>query len=255
MNYSPSHHAPAGFAKSPVHPAVGKRAKEPMPTYQKVLIAVIIVALVLAGILTFYALMRNRRTEENTIQSEEYAQVCQDSNSGLRVDDSYCEAAGSEADFAGDGSVASASASPSSSSHTTHRSSYHWYYVGGYGSSSSNRTVPSVGSRVEGGSYSKPSNGTVYSGVPTSGGSYESSYKSAKKTSTRSSGKTTGTVSGGKTSSNSGSKSGSKSGSNSGSSSKSGSKSGSSSKSGSKSSGSKGGFGGGSKSGGGSSGG
>ncbi|MDO5750336.1 MAG: hypothetical protein Q4P78_03915 [Rothia sp. (in: high G+C Gram-positive bacteria)] len=245
MNYSPSRHAPVGFAKSPVHQPA--QSKNPMPMYQRVLIAIIIIALVLAGILTFYALMRNRRTEENTIQSEEYAQVCQDSNSGLRVDDSYCEAAGSDADFAGDGSVASAS--PSSSSHSYHRSSYHWYYVGGYGSSSSNSTVPSVGSRVEGGSYSKPSNGTVYSGVSTSGGSYESSYKSAKKTSTRSSGKTTSTISGGKTSSNSGSKSGSNSGSNSGSSSKSGSKSGS------KSSGSKGGFGGGSKSGGGSSGG
>lgn len=228
--------------------------------------------------------------EENAFlaSDDEYARVCQDATTGERVDDSECEKAGAQEPTANpsdssssssshsgsSGSGSSGSSGSSNSSTTTHHSgsnAFLWYYLGRQSAANSNGAsasyIPRVGEKLSGGSTSRPSNGTVYSGVPSSGGGFEDSYRNAKKSSTISSGKeistkntgktssvrdnTTGTVSNARRNGTSGSNSGSSN------SSKSGSKSGSSSsnKSGSKSSGSKGGFGGGSKSGGGHSGG
>lgn len=228
--------------------------------------------------------------EENAFlaSDDEYARVCQDATTGERVDDSECEKAGAQEPTASpsdssssssshsgsSGSGSSGSSGSSNSSTTTHHSgsnAFLWYYLGRQSAANSNGASasysPRVGEKLSGGSTSRPSNGTVYSGVPSSGGGFEDSYRNAKKSSTISSGKeistkntgktssvrdnTTGTVSNARRNGTSGSNSGSSN------SSKSGSKSGSSSsnKSGSKSSGSKGGFGGGSKSGGGHSGG
>ena len=223
--------------------------------------------------------------EENAFLAtgDEYARVCQDATTGQRVDDSECEKAGAQETTASPSE--SASSDSSNSSTTTHHSgsnAFLWYYLGRQSAANSNGAssnyIPRVGEKLSGGSTTRPSNGTVYSGVPSSGGGFEDSYRSAKKSSTISSGKetstkntgktssvrdnTTGTVSNSRRNGSSGSNSGSSGSSNSSksgtsSSNKSGSKSGSSSsnKSGSKSSGSKGGFGGGSKSGGGRSGG
>ena len=234
--------------------------------------------------------------EENAFlaSDDEYARVCQDATTGERVDDSECEKAGAQEPTANPSESASSDSSSSSSSHsgssgsgssgssnsstTTHHSgsnAFLWYYLGRQSAANSNGAsasyVPRVGEKLSGGSTTRPSNGTVYSGVPSSGGGFEDSYRNAKKASTISSGKeistkntgktssvrdnTTGTVSNARRNGTSGSNSGSSNSSKSGN--KSGSKSGSSSsnKSGSKSSGSKGGFGGGSKSGGGRSGG
>lgn len=229
--------------------------------------------------------------EENAFLAtgDEYARVCQDATTGQRVDDSECEKAGAQETTASPSESASSDSSSSSgtsnSSTTTHHSgsnAFLWYYLGRQSAANSNGAssnyIPRVGEKLSGGSTTRPSNGTVYSGVPSSGGGFEDSYRSAKKSSTISSGKetstkntgktssvrdnTTGTVSNSRRNGSSGSNSGSSGSSNSSksgtsSSNKSGSKSGSSSsnKSGSKSSGSKGGFGGGSKSGGGRSGG
>lgn len=228
--------------------------------------------------------------EENAFlaSDDEYARVCQDATTGERVDDSECEKAGAQEPTASpsdssssssshsgsSGSGSSGSSGSSNSSTTTHHSgsnAFLWYYLGRQSAANSNGAsasyIPRVGEKLSGGSTTRPSNGTVYSGVPSSGGGFEDSYRNAKKSSTISSGKeistkntgktssvrdnTTGTVSNARRNGTSGSNSGSSN------SSKSGSKSGSSSsnKSGSKSSGSKGGFGGGSKSGGGHSGG
>ena len=211
--------------------------------------------------------------EENAFlsQGEEYARVCQDAKTGLRVEDSECEKAGvqeptespSGSSTESSSSSGSFGSSSSSGSTTTHSNSnaFLWYYLGrqSAANSSGSHYIPPVGSKLSGGRTTRPSNGTVYSGVSSKGGSFEDSYRSAKKSSTISSGKVTGTNNSGKTSSvrnkTTGSVSSGKQGtSNSGSTgsySKSNtSKSGSSSKSGSK-----GGFGGGSKSGGGTSGG
>ena len=228
--------------------------------------------------------------EENAFlaSDDEYARVCQDATTGERVDDSECEKAGAQEPTASpsdssssssshsgsSGSGSSGSSGSSNSSTATHHSgsnAFLWYYLGRQSAANSNGAsasyIPRVGEKLSGGSTTRPSNGTVYSGVPSSGGGFEDSYRNAKKASTISSGKEISTKNTGKTSSvrdnTTGTVSNSRrngtSGSNSGSSnsSKSGSKSGSSSsnKSGSKSSGSKGGFGGGSKSGGGHSGG
>lgn len=233
--------------------------------------------------------------EENAFlaSDDEYARVCQDATTGERVDDSECEKAGAQEPTANpsdssssssshSGSSGSGSSGSSNSSTTTHHSgsnAFLWYYLGrqsaAYSNGASASYIPRVGEKLSGGSTTRPSNGTVYSGVPSSGGGFEDSYRNAKKSSTISSGKeistkntgktssvrdnTTGTVSNARRNGTSGSNSGSSNSSKSGNSSsnKSGSKSGSSSsnKSGSKSSGSKGGFGGGSKSGGGHSGG
>lgn len=229
--------------------------------------------------------------EENAFlaSDDEYARVCQDATTGERVDDSECEKAGAQEPTANpsdssssssshSGSSGSGSSGSSNSSTTTHHSgsnAFLWYYLGRQSAANSNGAsasyIPRVGEKLSGGSMTRPSNGTVYSGVPSSGGGFEDSYRNAKKSSTISSGKeistkntgktssvrdnTTGTVSNARRNGTSGSNSGSSNSSKSGN--KSGSKSGSSSsnKSGSKSSGSKGGFGGGSKSGGGHSGG
>lgn len=234
--------------------------------------------------------------EENAFlaSDDEYARVCQDATTGERVDDSECEKAGAQEPTANPSESAISDSSSSSSSHsgssgsgssgssnsstTTHHSgsnAFLWYYLGRQSAANSNGAsasyIPRVGEKLSGGSTTRPSNGTVYSGVPSSGGGFEDSYRNAKKASTISSGKeistkntgktssvrdnTTGTVSNLRRNGTSGSNSGSSNSSKSGN--KSGSKSGSSSsnKSGSKSGGSKGGFGGGSKSGGGHSGG
>lgn len=230
--------------------------------------------------------------EENAFlaSDDEYARVCQDATTGERVDDSECEKAGAQEPTANPSESASSDSSSSSSSHsgssgsgssgssnsstTTHHSgsnAFLWYYLGRQSAANSNGAsasyVPRVGEKLSGGSTTRPSNGTVYSGVPSSGGGFEDSYRNAKKASTISSGKeistkntgktssvrdnTTGTVSNARRNGTSGSNSGSSNSSKSGN--KSGSKSGSSSSN--KSGGSKGGFGGGSKSGGGHSGG
>lgn len=68
-----------------------------------------------------------------------------------------------------------------------------WYYIGymmgqnnngggGYSYSNShyNGNVPAVGSSLYGGSTSMPNKGTVYQGVPSSGGSFADSYRAAK---------------------------------------------------------------------------
>ena len=192
------------------------------------------------GIFAYNSLHQSE--EAFSADGEEYAQVCQDSNTGLRVEDEQCEKAEKEA-----GNTSSDSSSGSSgdshsgtqnsgNSGTTHHSgttnAFLWYYLGRR--SAGTTSIPAVGSSLSGGSTTRPNSGTVYSGLSRSGGGFESSYKSAKKTSTYSSGKVTESRSGGKTTT---------------------SKGGSSSNNKGGSSGSKGGFGGGSKSGGGTSGG
>ena len=192
------------------------------------------------GIFAYNSLHQSE--EAFSADGEEYAQVCQDSNTGLRVEDEQCEKAEKEA-----GNTSSDSGSGSSgdshsgtqnsgNSGTTHHSgttnAFLWYYLGRR--SAGTTSIPAVGSSLSGGSTTRPNSGTVYSGLSRSGGGFESSYKSAKKTSTYSSGKVTESRSGGKTTT---------------------SKGGSSSNNKGGSSGSKGGFGGGSKSGGGTSGG
>ena len=188
------------------------------------------------GIFAYNSLHQSE--EAVSADGEEYAQVCQDANTGLRVEDEQCEKAEKEA-----GNTSSDSSSGSSgdshsgtqnsgNSGTTHHSgttnAFLWYYLG----------------RRSAGTTSI--SGTVYSGLSRSGGGFESSYKSAKKTSTYSSGKVTESRSGGKTTTSKGT---GLTGNNSG------GKGGSSSNNKGGSSGSKGGFGGGSKSGGGTSGG
>ena len=192
------------------------------------------------GIFAYNSLHQSE--EAFSADGEEYAQVCQDSNTGLRVEDEQCERAEKEA-----GNTSSDSGSGSSgdshsgtqnsgNSGTTHHSgatnAFLWYYLGRR--SAGTTSIPAVGSSLSGGSTTRPNSGTVYSGLSRSGGGFESSYKSAKKTSTYSSGKVTESRSGGKTTT---------------------SKGGSSSNNKGGGSGSKGGFGGGSKSGGGTSGG
>ena len=196
------------------------------------------------GIFAYNSLHQSE--EAFSADGEEYAQVCQDSNTGLRVEDEQCEKAEKEA-----GNTSSDSGSGSSgdgNSGTTHHSgttnAFLWYYLGRR--SAGTTSIPAVGSSLSGGSTTRPNSGTVYSGLSRSGGGFESSYKSAKKTSTYSSGKVTELRSGGKTTTSKGT---GLTGNNSG------GKGGSSSNNKGGSSGSKGGFGGGSKSGGGTSGG
>ena len=213
--------------------------------------------------------------EENAFLAtgEEYARVCQNANTGERVDDSECEKAGVQeptaapsvsTDPSGSGSSGSGS---SHSSTTTHHNSvsnaFLWYYLGrqiAQNSGTTNSVIPRVGEKLSGGSTTRPATGTVYSGVSTGGG-FEDSYRTAKRSSTFSSGQETSSKSGGKTSTvrdkTTGTASNGRCGTGSGSTGYKGSNSsGSSGKSGSSSkSGSKGGFGGGSKSGGGTSGG
>ena len=204
------------------------------------------------GIFAYNSLHQSE--EAFSADGEEYAQVCQDSNTGLRVEDEQCEKAEKEA-----GNTPSDSSSGSSgdshsgtqnsgNSGTTHHSgttnAFLWYYLGRR--SAGTTSIPAVGSSLSGGSTTRPNSGTVYSGLSRSGGGFESSYKSAKKTSTYSSGKVTESRSGGKTTTSKGT---GLTGNNSG------GKGGSSSNNKGGGSGSKGGFGGGSKSGGGTSGG
>lgn len=272
-------------ARSASQNAVNLSATRPGVT-KMIAVAGASVLLIGSGIFAYNSMHQ----EENAFlaSDDEYARVCQDATTGERVDDSECEKAGAQEPTASpsdssssssshsgsSGSGSSGSSGSSNSSTTTHHSgsnAFLWYYLGRQSAANSNGAsasyIPRVGEKLSGGSTSRPSNGTVYSGVPSSGGGFEDSYRNAKKSSTISSGKeistkntgktssvrdnTTGTVSNARRNGTSGSNSGSSN------SSKSGSKSGSSSsnKSGSKSSGSKGGFGGGSKSGGGHSGG
>ena len=218
-------------------------------------------ALIVSGSVFAYNSLHKEEEAFTADGGEEFAQVCQDAKTGRRVEDSECEKAGEAANS----SDSSSSSNSNSSSHNnsgsnsgTHNNQSHvtnaflWYYIGSQ--AGRNGSIPAVGSSLTGGSTSRPSSGTVYSGVSSKGGGFESSYRSAKKTSTVAGGKVTSTTSGGKSSSaKSGSNPGSRVGSNKSGSNSGGSKSGSNS--GSKSGGSKGGFGGGSKSGGGTSGG
>ncbi|HWM07610.1 MAG TPA: hypothetical protein VNP92_35215 [Actinophytocola sp.] len=72
--------------------------------------------------------------------SPDYAAVCVDEQTQERVSDYECD------------------------DHGSYGGSYIWYYLG------SGQRVPSVGSRVSGGSTSEPS-GSVQRGLPSSGGS------------------------------------------------------------------------------------
>lgn len=177
------------------------------------------------GIFAYNSLHQSE--EAFSADGEEYAQVCQDSNTGLRVEDEQCEKAEKEA-----GNTSSDSSSGSSgdshsgtqnsgNSGTTHHSgttnAFLWYYLGRR--SAGTTSIPAVGSSLSGGSTTRPNSGTVYSGLSRSGG----------KTTTSKGTGLTGNNSGGKGGSSSNNKGGG--------------------------SGSKGGFGGGSKSGGGTSGG
>lgn len=146
-------------------------------------------------------------SHDQGVSDDEYAQVCRDETTQQRVDDANC------GDTDGTG-------------HTGVGSHFAWFYLGSR-LAGSGGSVPAVGQRLSQGTTSRPSNGTIYSGIPSDGGSFSSSYKAAKSTSNVSGGKTTSKTSGGKSGSG-----GSRSGT-----------------------GSKGGFGGGSKSGGGRSGG
>ena len=155
--------------------------------------------------------------EENAFlsQGEEYARVCQDAKTGLRVEDSECEKAGvqeptdspsasSTESSSSSGSSGSSSSSGSSGSSgtsgstTTHNNSnaFLWYYLGRQSAANSTGTptVPGVGTKLSGGSTTRPSNGTVYSGVSSKGGSFEDSYRSAKKSSTSPPAKVTSTI-------------------------------------------------------------
>ncbi|WP_314130183.1 hypothetical protein [Rothia mucilaginosa] len=134
--------------------------------------------------------------EENAFlsQGEEYARVCQDAKTGLRVEDSECEKAGvqeptdspsasSTESSSSSGSSGSSSSSGSSGSSgtsgstTTHNNSnaFLWYYLGrqSAANSSGSHYIPPVGSKLSGGSTTRPSNGTVYSGVSSKGGGFE----------------------------------------------------------------------------------
>lgn len=204
----------------------------------------------------------------------EFARVCKDTKTGNRAEDSECERSNAP-DTATPTAVATASAGShhesssgvSQGSTTTSFAPFIWYYIGHYMATGGNYSsgVPAVGAPLRGGTHVMPKGGTVYRGVPTKGGSFESSYKDAKASAKVSDGRVSAVQNGGKAvvsnksgsggSGSSGGNSGKSNSGNGGSSNKSGSGSsngGSSSKSGG---GSKGGFGGGGKSGGGSAGG
>lgn len=205
---------------------------------------------------------------------DEFARVCKDTKTGNRAEDSECERSNAP-DTATPTAVATASAGShhesssgvSQGSTTTSFAPFIWYYIGHYMATGGNYSsgVPAVGAPLRGGTHVMPKGGTVYRGVPTKGGSFESSYKDAKASAKVSDGRVSAVQNGGKAvvsnksgsggSGSSGGNSGKSNSGNGGSSNKSGSGSsngGSSSKSGG---GSKGGFGGGGKSGGGSAGG
>ena len=167
-------------------------------------------ALIVSGSVFAYNSLHKEEEAFTADGGEEFAQVCQDAKTGRRVEDSECEKAGEAANS----SDSSSSSNSNSSSHNnsgsnsnsgTHNNQSHvtnaflWYYIGSQ--AGRNGSIPAVGSSLTGGSTSRPSSGTVYSGVSSKGGGFESSYRSAKKTSTVAGGKVTSTTSGGKSSS------------------------------------------------------
>lgn len=87
----------------------------------------------------------------------DYAQVCQDKETGQRVEDDKCE--------------------QPSRGHSAGGSGFMWYYLGMM--SNSHSTVPAVGSRVVGGTTTIPQ-GQRAATVPAAGGDYYSTTSAAK---------------------------------------------------------------------------
>lgn len=71
----------------------------------------------------------------------DYAQVCRETSSEIRAEDSKCSEEGRSGGY------------------------YGWYFY----STSSNPTIPAVGSKLSGGTATAPSSGTVKSGVSSKG--------------------------------------------------------------------------------------
>lgn len=86
------------------------------------------------------AMLTGCDTDGNTIDAD-YAQVCREKSSELRVDDSKCSDQGRAGGY------------------------YGWYFF----KTSSNPTIPAVGSKLSGGSATAPSTGSVKSGIPSKG--------------------------------------------------------------------------------------
>ncbi len=84
--------------------------------------------------------------------SPDYNAVCVDEETQERVPDDYCD---------------------DDDTYSSYGGGYTWYYIGG------SRRVPSVGSRVSGGSTSRPS-GSVNGGPRSSSGGYSDSDSSSR---------------------------------------------------------------------------
>lgn len=117
-------------------------------------------------------------SEDTSVGDDEYAQVCQNKNTGERVDDNECE----------------------HPSHSGTSNPFLWYYLGTQmsGGNGTNSSIPAVGSKLTGGTTSKPSNATMYKGIPAKGGSFYESYTNAKSSETVKNGKTSSKSSSGK---------------------------------------------------------
>ena len=80
-------------------------------------------------------------TPSGEVIDSDWAQVCQDKKTELRVDDNHCSEDGRAGGY------------------------YGWYFYQSGGGS-----IPSVGNKLSGGTTTAPSSGTVKSGVPSKGG-------------------------------------------------------------------------------------
>lgn len=80
-------------------------------------------------------------TPSGEVIDADYAQVCQDKKTEIRVEDNHCSEEGRSGGY------------------------YGWYFY-----QSGGGTVPSVGTKLSGGSTTAPSSGSVKSGVPSKGG-------------------------------------------------------------------------------------
>ena len=131
-------------------------------------------ALIVSGSVFAYNSLHKEEEAFTADGGEEFAQVCQDAKTGRRVEDSECEKAGEAANS----SDSSSSSNSNSSSHNnsgsnsnsgTHNNQSHvtnaflWYYIGSQ--AGRNENIPAVRSSLTGSSTSRPSSGTVYSGV------------------------------------------------------------------------------------------
>ena len=126
----------------------------------------------------------------------EYVRVCQNTADNTRAEDNNCEeptTAG--ASPTGEAAEHARSAGSGGDSHNGGGGGnpFIWYYIGymmsqnsngggsyAYTGGYNNGNVPSVGASLHGGSNTAPQKGTVYQGLPSTGGSFADSYRSAR---------------------------------------------------------------------------